>query len=150
MERMRVAPLVLLRMLIGWHFLYEGWSKITDPSWTSAGYLKGSTGPLAGLFLAIGGNTNAVAVTDFLNMFGLTAIGLALMLGVAIRPAAWGGVALLSLYYLAYPPLFSPFGSVGAEGAYLLVNKNLVELFALAAIASTRPRTAITPNKPAR
>ena len=52
--------LVLLRTLIGWHFLYEGyyklvlpgWSRAGEPlkAWSAAGYLKASSGPLAGLF----------------------------------------------------------------------------------------------------
>jgi uncharacterized membrane protein YphA (DoxX/SURF4 family) len=29
-----------LRIAIGWYFLYEGWSKLLHPGWTSAGYLK--------------------------------------------------------------------------------------------------------------
>jgi len=40
------------------------------------------------------------------------------------------GVVLLGLYYMARPSLFVPQGGV-AEGSYLIVNKNLVELFAL-------------------
>ena len=54
------VALVVLRTLIGWHFLYEAYYKIVSPAWsrsgvplqpwTSAGYLKGATGPLAGLF----------------------------------------------------------------------------------------------------
>ncbi len=31
--------LVLLRILIGWHFLYEGIIKAYNPSWTSKSYL---------------------------------------------------------------------------------------------------------------
>ena len=35
----RVAPvaLVLLRTLIGWHFLYEGYFKLMQPAWSAAG-----------------------------------------------------------------------------------------------------------------
>ena len=33
--------LVLLRTVIGWHFLYEGLIKITDPNWYR--YLNGSS-----------------------------------------------------------------------------------------------------------
>ena len=49
--------LVILRTLIGWHFLYEGYVEAAAPcvgsrwtadrTWTSAGYLKAATGPLA-------------------------------------------------------------------------------------------------------
>jgi len=58
-------------------------------------------------------------------------IGLALILGVWIRPAALSGIALLALYYLATPPLFAPLANGFNEGSYLVVNKNLVELFSL-------------------
>ena len=50
--------LVLLRTLIGWHFLYEGYYKLAVPGWSrqgallsrwsAAGYLSAATGPLAG------------------------------------------------------------------------------------------------------
>ena len=33
------ALLVLLRVAIGWHFLYEGVVKILNPGWTAAGFL---------------------------------------------------------------------------------------------------------------
>ncbi len=136
MQNSRLIPAAMLRMVIGWHFLYEGLTKMLFPGWSSAGYLKGSAGPLAGFFGWLGGQTALIPAIDRLNIWGLTAIGLALMLGVFVRPAAVGGMALLALYYLAYPPFFSPAGTPGAEGAYLIVNKNLVELFALSVIAA--------------
>ena len=34
--------LVTLRVLIGWHFLYEGISKVINPYWSSAAYLLDS------------------------------------------------------------------------------------------------------------
>ena len=126
-------PLALLRVIVGWHFLYEGWVKLMSPGWTSSGYLKFSTGPLAGLFHWLGAQEGAVRVMDQLNIWGLLLVGLGLMLGVAIRTSALAGIALLALYYAAYPPLFSPVAGV-SEGNYLIVNKNLVELFALAVV----------------
>ncbi len=134
MDSLRSAPLVLLRLVIGWHFLYEGLTKLLYPGWTSAGYLKGSSGPLSPLFHGMGANATLVAGIDFLNVSGLTAIGVGLLLGIAIRPAAGVGMGLLALYYLAYPPFFAPFNLGGAEGTYLIVNKNLVEIFALSVI----------------
>ena len=38
-SRFQLTSLVALRMLIGWHLLYEGIAKILNPYWTSAGYL---------------------------------------------------------------------------------------------------------------
>lgn len=131
----RELPLALLRILIGWHFLYEGWAKLMQPGWTSAGYLKSSAGPFAGLFHWLGSNDGVVRVIDQLNIWGLLLIGLALMLGLVVRPAALSGIVLLALYYFAYPPFFAVTNGV-SEGHYLIVNKNLVELFALAVIVA--------------
>jgi uncharacterized membrane protein YphA (DoxX/SURF4 family) len=39
--------LVLLQLAIGWHLFYEGYWKIQEKSWSSKGYLKNATGPLA-------------------------------------------------------------------------------------------------------
>ncbi|MDX5478206.1 MAG: DoxX subfamily, partial [Cyclobacteriaceae bacterium] len=37
------SALVLLRLLIGWHFLYEGVIKLYSPAWTAKGYLMSAT-----------------------------------------------------------------------------------------------------------
>jgi thiosulfate dehydrogenase [quinone] large subunit len=42
-----MTAVVVLRVLIGWHFLYEGVSKLTTPGWSAAGYLLQSRGPFA-------------------------------------------------------------------------------------------------------
>lgn len=129
-------PMALVRIIVGWHLLYEGVTKLLDPGWSSAGFLSGSTGPLAGLFGWMAANETVLAVVDQLNIWGLTLIGLGLMLGVFTRVAAWGGVALLAMYYVAYPPLFGPTTPGVTEGSYLLVNKNLVEMVALLAVGA--------------
>jgi uncharacterized membrane protein YphA (DoxX/SURF4 family) len=128
-------PLALLRIVIGWHFLYEGWTKLLDPAWTSAGYLKSATGPLAGLFHALGSSQTWLPVIDQLNIWGLTLLGIALMAGLYARAASVAGMALLGLYYAAYPPLFAVTNGV-SEGQYLIVNKTLIELFALVVVAA--------------
>ena len=132
----RDLPIALVRIVIGWHFLYEGWAKLIQPGWTSSGYLKSATGPLAGLFQWLASTDSTVRLVDQLNVWGLLLIGLALMLGVLIRPAALSGVVLLALYYLAHPPLFAPAANGVSEGQYLIVNKNLIELFSLVAVAA--------------
>jgi uncharacterized membrane protein YphA (DoxX/SURF4 family) len=135
-ETLRQFPLALLRIVVGWHFLYEGLTKLLNPGWTSAGYLKSSTGLFAGFFQWLASQEELIGLVDILNVWGLLAIGLALMLGVFVRPAAAGGMVLLASYYLAYPPLFSPGAGGVAEGNYLIVNKNLVELCALCVVAA--------------
>jgi uncharacterized membrane protein YphA (DoxX/SURF4 family) len=132
----RQFPPALLRIVIGWQFLYEGLVKLMYPGWTSSGYLKGSAGPFAGLFHWLASGDATVRVIDQLNLWGLILIGLGLMLGVLVRPAALGGIGLLALYYLAYPPLFGPVINGVSEGNSLVVNKNLVELFALSVVVA--------------
>lgn len=127
----QLVALVSLRMLIGWHFLYEGVAKLTNPYWTSAGYLQESKGWFSELFVDLANNPGALAWADNLNQWGLLLIGLALLVGVFSRTAAFAGVIMLALYYLAAPPFPTLEYAMPAEGSYLIVNKVLVELAAL-------------------
>lgn len=127
----QVTTLVILRMLIGWHFCYEGLAKLLNPYWTSAGYLAGSQWFLKDDLIKIAANPTAVTAIDLLNQWGLVAIGLGLMLGLLARPAAIAGVVLLTLYWTVAPPFASLTYPMPAEGSYVLVNKVLVELGAL-------------------
>jgi len=129
--RIKLWALVLLRVAIGWHFLYEGIAKLLNPYWTSAGFLLESKGPLAGLFHGIVANPTALRVVDILNTWGLIAIGLALMAGFLTRLASLAGMVLLVLYYICNPPLIGTTYSAPSEGAYLFVNKNVIEFLAL-------------------
>jgi len=130
----QLAALVSLRMVIGWHFFYEGFAKLTNPFWTSAGYLQESQGWLSGLFAALADSPGVLGVADTLNQWGLLLIGLALLVGVLTRAAAWAGVVALALYYLAAPPFPGLEYSMPTEGSYFIVNKILVELAALLVI----------------
>ncbi|NQT27922.1 DoxX family protein [candidate division KSB1 bacterium] len=123
--------LLVLRMAIGWHFLYEGISKLLIPNWTSAGYLQNSRWIFAGLFHAIAANETAILIVDWMNIIGLTLVGLALVTGLLTRPACIGGILLLGLYYIANPPFVGTDFGLPSEGHYLFVNKNLVEMIAL-------------------
>jgi len=132
--RFQSFALALMRIAIGWHFLYEGIVKLLDPHWTSAGYLKAATGPAAELFHRMASDPAVLSVVDQLNIWGLILIGGCLILGLMARLAAVCGVVLLGLYYAAYPPLFDATPAAMTEGHYLLVNKNLVELLALCVV----------------
>ena len=50
LSRGPMIAITALRVLVGWHFLYEGLTKLTAVSWSSAGYLKQARGPFADLF----------------------------------------------------------------------------------------------------
>jgi thiosulfate dehydrogenase [quinone] large subunit len=130
----QLTALVALRMLVGWHFLYEGIAKLTNPYWTSAGYLQESQGWFSGLFQGLSADPGVLTLVDHLNQWGLLLIGLALLLGSFVRVAAVAGVILLFLYYLAAPPFPGLEYGIPAEGAYLIVNKVLIEIGALLVI----------------
>ncbi len=125
----QTIALTILRITIGWHFLYEGLIKVFNPNWSALGFLNASQGPLAGLFKSLAANPGTVEVINQLNQWGLVLIGLSLMLGLLTRWACLGGIFILALYYLQSPPFIGIEASM-AEGNYLIVNKNLVELIA--------------------
>jgi uncharacterized membrane protein YphA (DoxX/SURF4 family) len=130
------SVLVLLRVVVGWHLLYEGYVKLIDPTWSSAAFLAESRGLFSGFFYWMAANPGVVKVVDFLNIWGLLLIGLGLLVGFMTRVAAISGVVLLLLYYFAYPPFVGiPSGGAALEGNYLYVNKNLVEMCALLLLA---------------
>ena len=126
--------LVALRMLIGWHFLYEGIVKLWNPNWSAGGYLADSAGMFKNLFYWMAGNSSVLQAVDFLNVWGLVLIGLALIIGLFTRWALIGGIILLAFYYLSHPALIGTDYALPSEGSYLFVNKNLIELAALAVL----------------
>ena len=143
MEGMKLSsgPLIaitVLRVFVGWHFLYEGLTKLTAPSWSAAGYLKQARGPLAEQFRWLATQPNMLANADLVTMWGLTLVGLFLILGLFTRLASLAGIGFILLFYLATPPFIGYFYSIPSEGSYLIVNKNLVELCALVVILVTR------------
>lgn len=132
----QLTMLVVLRMLIGWHFLYEGIVKLYNPGWSSAGYLMDSQWIFADMFKDMAGNASLLGAVDFLNMWGLTLIGLGLILGLFTRAASIAGAVLLVFYYLSHPPLIGLTYALPNEGSYLIVNKTLIEAVALMALAA--------------
>ncbi len=120
--------IVLMRIFIGWHFLYEGIVKIYSPDWTSFGYLASAQGPLKSVFSALA-NQAVLPWVDMLNIAALIVVGFALILGIFEKLGAFIGIGLLALYYLAHPSL-PGLPQIGVEGNYWFVNKNLIELVA--------------------
>jgi thiosulfate dehydrogenase (quinone) large subunit len=142
LNRTQQTALVVLRTLIGWHFLYEGFVKTFWPAWSrdgaplarfsSAGYLRSSTGPLADVFRSLA-DVSWLPWLDHLMAWSLLLVGLGLILGLFTQLACAGALALLALFYVSWLPtrgVYEP----GTEGNYLLVNKNLVEAAAVAVL----------------
>ena len=142
MNRAQSIALIALRTLIGWHFLYEAYFKIMSPAWTrgggpltpwtSAGYLRGSSGPLAGIFHRLV-NAGWTVWLDRGVKVALLAIGVSLILGLFTRVGLWLALAMLSLFYLLYVPTLG-IPQPNNEGTYLIVNKTLIEAAAVAVL----------------
>jgi len=137
-DRAPMIAITTLRVLVGWHFLYEGLTKLTAPSWTAAGYLKQAKGPLAESFRWLTTRPDLLANADVITMWGLAIVGVCLILGLFTRLASLAGIGFILLFYLAAPPFIGYFYAIPSEGSYLIVNKNLVELAALVVILLTR------------
>ena len=128
----QIFSLTFLRILIGWHFLYEGLIKLfSSPAWTAKSYLLGSVGPFAPVFKAMASNPTVLFIIDKINIWGLILIGLCLFIGLFAKVFKLFGIILLLLYYLAYPPFASVVINAPVEGSYWIVNKNLIEMAAL-------------------
>jgi thiosulfate dehydrogenase [quinone] large subunit len=145
-SRLEAVSLILLRTLIGWHFLYEGYYKLATPGWTRAGapvgawsasgYLKAATGPLAGLFHALAQSSMAGWV-DHIVPIGLVLVGLSLVLGLCTQLGLVGALGFLTLFYVSSIPTDgSP--RPGQEGTYLLVSKTLIEWAAVLLLLACR------------
>jgi thiosulfate dehydrogenase [quinone] large subunit len=49
LSRGGLVAITVLRVFVGWHFLYEGLTKLNSAGWSAAGYMKQARGPFAGL-----------------------------------------------------------------------------------------------------
>lgn len=133
-SRPQLVLLVTLRVIIGWHFLYEGLAKLVNPDWSSVGFLLDSGGLFTKFFISLASSPGILGIVDFLNVWGLILIGLGLLLGLLTRISIPAGILLLAFYFFSHPPMVGLSYSVPSEGSYLWVNKNLIELFALAVL----------------
>jgi thiosulfate dehydrogenase [quinone] large subunit len=107
------AALGIVRILLGFVFLWSFLDKTfglyatsSDEAWVAghsptAGYLSGVGGPFGGVFQALSGQ----AWVDWAFMLGMGLVGTALVLGLGMRLAAVGAVALMGSLYLTSLPL---------------------------------------------
>jgi thiosulfate dehydrogenase (quinone) large subunit len=139
------TALILLRTAVGWHFLYEGYTKLLDPAWSragaplapfsSVGYLQAASGPLGDLFRWLA-QPAWIPWIDGAVATALVVAGLLLMLGLLTQFGCALAMSLLAVFYISSIPLGGM--QPNAEGTYLIVNKNLIELFAVAVIMAFR------------
>jgi len=130
LQKWEVWAVSILRMAIGWHFLYEGIAKITAAGWSSQSYLANTTSFLSPFYHWLAASSS-IGVVDWLNIIGLILIGLALFFGCFTRVAALSGSVLLLLYYFAYPPYGFSLITISGESHLYIVNYQLLEAIAL-------------------
>src|SRR3989338_3311670 len=124
------TSLFVLRVAMGWIMLYAGVTKVIDPSWSSAGYLKGAKtfASFFQWFLQPG----VLPITDFINEWGLTLLGVSLILGIGVRLSSVLGALLMMLYY--FPVLEFP--KVGLHD--YIVDYHVIYALVLFFLASAR------------
>ena len=135
MKKYMVYITTILRILVGWYFLYEGAVKLLNPTWSARFYLLGSRWIFADVFHWMASSAGIMAVVDFLNTWGLILIGLSLFVGLLTRWSSLAGALLMLFYFTAYPPIPGYTLGVVTEGSYLWVNKTLIEMMLLIVIA---------------
>jgi thiosulfate dehydrogenase [quinone] large subunit len=142
--RLAVIGLVGLRLALGFEFLWAfldktfglGYATTTKNAWINGGsptkgFLAGAIGPFQGVFHSLSG----VAGMDWLFMIGLLGIGLALILGVAIRPAAFSGALLLLLMWAAVWVPAKIAGGQPSGSTNPIVDDHIVGIFGLIVLA---------------
>ncbi len=118
------VSLFLLRLALGVLFFYAGITKVLNPQWSAAGYLKASK-TLPGLYAWLAAPQN-IGWVNFLNEWGLTLLGLSLFFGILVRFSAPLAALMMALYFL--PILNFPY--VGEH--YFLVDDHIVFILGLA------------------
>ncbi|HBT81430.1 hypothetical protein A2757_02560 [Candidatus Giovannonibacteria bacterium RIFCSPHIGHO2_01_FULL_48_47] len=130
MTQFQKISLLLLRLSLGWLFFYAGITKVLNPAWSAAGYLKGAkTFVEFYQWLASPGILPAV---DFVNEWGLTLLGLSLIFGVFVQLSSILGAVLMLLYYL--PILDFPYPNPYSY----LVDEHIIYALVLLLFASLR------------
>jgi len=105
MVKFSKVSLFFLRIAMGWMFFYAGITKVLNPEWSAGGYLKGAK-TLPELF-AWFASPGILPFVNFINEWGLTLLGVSLILGAFVRLSALLGAVLMMLYYL--PALTFPY-----------------------------------------
>jgi len=143
-KRWHQVGAALLRVVVGIVMLWAGLEKlIGEAGWTAAGFLQFATGgtlgwpfvtgepaegtiynPTHDVWVNLAGNETAMQVVDFLVVFGETAIGIALILGLFTRFAAIMGALMMLFFFIA-----------AWDFAYGIVNQHLTYLVVFLTVA---------------
>jgi len=118
------------RIVLGWMFFNAGYTKLVNPAWSAEGYLKGAKS-FVGFYQAML-DPSILPIVNFLNAWGLTLLGVSLVLGIGVRLSSVLGVLLMFLYYGAI--LQFPYPNPHA----LIVDEHIIYINVLLLLASMR------------
>jgi thiosulfate dehydrogenase [quinone] large subunit len=105
MAQWRNILFFLTRTGLGWLFFWAGITKVLNPAWSAAGYLDNAK-TFAGFYHWVA-SPAILPVVNFVNAWGLTLLGISVILGVGMRISAPLGALLMMLYY--FPILGFPY-----------------------------------------
>ncbi len=97
--------LFLLRISLGVLMFYAGITKVLDPSWSAGGYLAGAK--TFSVFFQRLAQPDLLPFINLVNEWGLTLLGVSLILGAFVRLSSVLGAVLMMLYY--FPILDFPY-----------------------------------------
>lgn len=89
--------LIAMRLGMGWILLQGGLTKLVNPSWTAAGYLKNV--PAGNPFAQYWGLMVGNPIVDQLVIWGLVLTGLALIVGAFTRFSVLSASAMMMLFW---------------------------------------------------
>jgi thiosulfate dehydrogenase [quinone] large subunit len=101
MEKNIKLSFLFLRLVLGWIYFYAGITKVLNPSWSAKGYLMSAKNFVS--FYSWFSNPQILPIVNFLNAWGLTLLGLSLILGIFVRLGSFLGIILMLLYYFVLP-----------------------------------------------
>src|SRR3989338_8989549 len=130
MPKSQKVSVILLRITMGWMFLYAGWSHVIDPNFSAAGYLAGAK-TFVGFYHYLA-SPNLLPLVNFVNEWGLTLLGVSLILGIAVRLSSVLGAILMMLYY--FPVLDFPYPNPHSY----LVDEHVIYALVLLYFAASR------------
>ncbi|MBI2436931.1 MAG: DoxX family protein [Candidatus Magasanikbacteria bacterium] len=105
MSKWQKISVFLLRISLGWLFFYAGITKLINPNWSAQGFLNNAK--TFSSFYQWLTSDSILPIVNALNEWGLTLIGISLILGIAVRLSTYSGALLMILYY--FPRLTFPY-----------------------------------------
>lgn len=96
--RIQNIIIFLLRISMGWVFLFAAYRQLPNPDWSAAGFLENAS--LFPSFFNFFTSPEILPIINTIIPWAHLLIGLGLLFGLGMRLAAFGGATLMFLYYI--------------------------------------------------